>query len=153
MNPVSFRDSFTCFLERLGRPPWCESLVAFTEDQAGAGTATAAAADTHPQTVTGIEMTPENTLEYPEAAPSLTVAEVAAMIQRGEPLPGVKQIPSTLSDQPPAPPAMKPRAKPWETNSASSATAESSPSGLPQSAPTSSPAPVGSSSSQEEASA
>ena len=65
-----------------------------------------------------VAMTSENTLEYPETAPMLTVAEVAGYIQRGEPLPGVKQIPPTLSDQPPTPSAMQPRRKPWEPSPA-----------------------------------
>ncbi len=40
--------------------------------------------------------------------------EVCEMLQRGEPLPGVRDIPNTLSALPPTPPTLAPRRKPWE---------------------------------------
>ena len=49
------------------------------------------------------------------ASTSLSLAEVMELVQRGEPVPGIRQIPNTLSEETPAPSTMQPRPKPWET--------------------------------------
>ena len=57
-----------------------------------------------------------NVAEAPTSgSTSLSLAEVMELVQRGEPVPGIRQIPSTLSEEKPTPSTMQPRPKPWET--------------------------------------
>ncbi|KAJ2775221.1 hypothetical protein IWQ57_000500 [Coemansia nantahalensis] len=55
--------------------------------------------------------------EWKSAQHSLTFAEVAGMILRGETVPGIRQIPDAVSDQPPSTSTARAPPKPWETRS------------------------------------
>ncbi|KAI8393534.1 uncharacterized protein BYT42DRAFT_609322 [Radiomyces spectabilis] len=50
-----------------------------------------------------------------ERPPRLTFQEIVQMIETGQEIPGIKQIPDTLNEGTPSTPKLKARPKPWET--------------------------------------
>ncbi|KAJ3090498.1 hypothetical protein HK102_003528 [Quaeritorhiza haematococci] len=69
-------------------------------------TASSAVAPTDPSATTS------STSEQPRYPKSFF--ELVEMIQKGEPIPGIRQIPNKLNESPPSSANLKPRKKPWE---------------------------------------
>ncbi|KAI8806090.1 hypothetical protein BJ742DRAFT_774587 [Cladochytrium replicatum] len=72
--------------------------------------------ETKTETTTTTDKTGGESADTATAEPSfpLSFAKICEMVARGEPIPGIKQIPDKINEEAPSASTLKPRRKPWE---------------------------------------